>query len=223
MLKKKLISVVVIVISVLLLNVCNVFALPVTVGFVDSNDVLHMFYTAQQEKSNWCWAAASKMVGDFYANAMLGTPTSAIHTQTEIVTHEFGSPINQSANVSQIADACSFAGIKIPYSLVYTTSYASSSVFSYDLFKGFVNLHKPTIACMVIFNDSTFMGGHVLVVTGYDDSDDSIYLAEPANGSYFGYVTYTAFTSGFYYNGYTGYFATRDGHNSNGVYINEDI
>lgn len=114
-----------------------------------------------QEKSNWCWAACSEMVSEYY-----GYPT----TQTDIVTEVKKGIVNVSGSPEDIKNAIEFAT-----SNKYTTpgSYKAASGIS-DISNQINNL-KPVIMFFVVNGEN-----HVCVATAVDKNGIYVKYNNPA-------------------------------------------
>lgn len=190
----------------------NSFATTATCGSYP-NDIVPV---QQPSGSNWCWAACCEMAGKFYLHYKKPTDSSAT-TQRDVVYYTFGNYNTSNAGTAQqTADGYMYVGhSKAPYTPVFTTTVTSASNFSFSTMKGFVNLHKPTLAGLRIYNwpSGTYISGHMVVVDGYNDTNSQIRFINPADASYT-WIDYTSFKNGFYYFGYSAKF------DSSGVYVN---
>lgn len=120
----------------------------------------------RQEKSNWCWAACSQMVGTWkWGNK----------TQTDIVRYMFGSSVpNTMASASQTATAATYASNNNA-----TWSVKSDSLFLSEVRTQINSRSNPVIACCKY---SSASGGHMLVVKGVN-SNNAILVSDPGTGS----------------------------------------
>ncbi len=134
----------------------------------------------QQEKSNWCWAAAARMVGKYK------TPAST-KTQTQIVTYVKGSPTdNTPGSLLEIVSATEYASnFAITGGIYFFT-------LSFANIKNRINGNMP-IQPLVRGNGT----GHYYVIYGYHSSSSGnyVYLIDP--GDALGkYVSYNDFKNG---------------------------
>lgn len=136
-----------------------------------------------QEKSEWCWAACAQMISIYKRGS---SPS-----QTDIVKKIKGSNVNASGTVSEIRSA-------IQTALNWNSnsySVSSQNVIGYSSITSYINNNKP-IVLGILWRGG---GGHVYVVSGYDNYPYSeVYLTDPASGGYGGNYTYTALKNGTY-------------------------
>lgn len=134
----------------------------------------------QQEQSNWCWAACSKSIIQYFKGA---SPT-----QSNIVKFVFGSVVNQGATASQTQSALANWNV---------TSSKLLSPLSYAAVQSQINNNHPIIAVLQI---GTTLSGHDNLIRGYDTSYDGVLFIDPGDGDYHA-QNYTDFSNGIHYNG----------------------
>ena len=130
----------------------------------------------KQDKSNWCWAAASEMVG--------GYKVSGAPTQWQVVELIFG---NAYPNVGGSVDNM-VSGVQ--YVSKYTKKAYVSSFSSLSSLQSEINAGKP----MIIRMGWNAGGGHAIVGAGYSDS--SIYAIDPWENTSNRYYAYTLLKNG---------------------------
>ena len=130
----------------------------------------------KQDKSNWCWAAASEMVG--------GYKVSGAPTQWQVVELIFG---NAYPNVGGSVDNM-VSGVQ--YVSKYTKKAYVSSFSSLPSLQSEINAGKP----MIIRMGWNAGGGHAIVGAGYSDS--SIYAIDPWENTSNRYYAYTLLKNG---------------------------
>lgn len=133
----------------------------------------------KQEKSNWCWAATSRMTGKYLY------PASSV-SQTQIVQHVKGSVVNRPATVYETVDATeyvtndaiNFAEVRAPLSFASVKTYINAG-----------------IPIQPLVNDGS--SGHYYVIYGYNEtsSGNYLYLVDPWD-AYGKYVSYDDFLNG---------------------------
>lgn len=148
-----------------------VLALALPVAFAANSYKNLNVLTTIQEHSNWCWAASSKAVINYYK-----TPP----TQCAIVNWAFGinyacgnSVFNWSSNANQPNALYGQSGsvADVLYNWGYSTNaYASAS--SWNSVVSDVNANKP----FVIRFGWTSGGGHIMVGKGYEVYNNSNYV-----------------------------------------------
>lgn len=137
----------------------------------------------KQEKSNWCWAACSQMVGTWkWGNK----------TQSDIVRYTYGSSLpNYTASSSQTAFAATYASNN------NATWTVGSTLFLSEVTTQINSRNNPVIAgCL--YNSGS--GGHMLVVRGV--SNNSLLISDPGKGSseWVNYNTFANSYGGRYWN-----------------------
>lgn len=130
--------------------------------------------TVRQERSNWCWAACSEMVGKWkYGN----------RSQTQIVTHIKGSAVNEPASSSETARAATYASNN-------NASFTSGGRLSLNTVTSMINnRNNPLIA-----GCSGSGVGHMLVVHGVSGND--FFICDPATGRS-SWVNYSVFSNSY--------------------------
>ncbi len=116
---------------------------------------------SQQSYSNWCWAASSKMIGDYLGH---------YKSQSDIVTAVKGSAVNVGALGSEVCIALAYATDYSYYTSIITPPAISS-------IKSQIDLCIPIMMRM----DWTSGGSHNVVVKGYSDSTKLI-VVDPGVG-----------------------------------------
>lgn len=130
----------------------------------------------QQEQSNWCWAASTEMVADYFgANA----------TQTDIVRYVKGSVVNETGTVYDIQKGLSHYNIS-------STPVLSS--LSFQTIVNQINNGQPQVAIIRWASG----GGHAYVIRGYYEdtsaSKQDVYYIDPWDASY-NLMAYSSFVS----------------------------
>lgn len=129
----------------------------------------------EQEKTNWCWAASSKMIASYLGYTNI--------TQSGVVGYIKGTPVNETASTSEISRAIQFA-----INSKYTVS--ATGVLSYEKIQGYISSGRP-----LGWGMSWYSGGaHVVVASGY--TNGKITLINPASGAATTSYAYTALASG---------------------------
>lgn len=129
-----------------------------------------------QEKDQWCWAATSEAILKFYGLTEL--------TQTEIVTHVKGSPVNQTGGGQEIAN-----GIN---DFLECNAQAVSPLQESELKSRADNKNPLGIGWM--WNQG---GGHIVVYDGYKDDGTHVIMDpwEPNVGKWTYFTSYSALKS----------------------------
>lgn len=130
-------------------------------------DVLPNFPHYYQQKSNWCWAAAALMAGEYKYSASTAT-------QPKIVAHVKGnSTINETASIFETVDATEYVtNDTIELSTTLTSPWSFSQVKT-SIEHGF-----PVIPLAV----KGLVNGHFYVIIGCNSSTNQIKLIDPLNG-----------------------------------------
>lgn len=102
-----------------------------------------------QQKSNWCWAACSKMIGHYHGKNK---------TQGQIVTHVKGSEVNEAASDSEMVKALKYANGN-----AYTVTNHNKTI-SYDNVQNYISRGFP----FVVKISWASGGGHAEVLSSYD-------------------------------------------------------
>ncbi|MBU5445199.1 C39 family peptidase [Paenibacillus sp. MSJ-34] len=167
-----------------LMYLCAVFVMSFTL-FVGSAGVSAASKTLsltriQQAKTNWCWAAASEMVGK-YKNS------STTKTQWDVVLQEKGKDYpNVGGTVSNIKN-----GIKLVGGNKVTVT-DSSSPLSFATIQSQIDSANPS----VMWIDWNSGGAHVVVSAGYDTTDSKVYAVDPWEDISNQYYKYDALVKG---------------------------
>lgn len=161
------------VISSLLIAVISVFMLAETVSA--GTRVLPVKKVVQA-KSNWCWAAASEMVGAYGVTTSLG--------QADVVALIHGNTLpNLGGSVNNMVSG-------VQYVSNYTKQAYSSGFVSLASATAQINNSHPFIIRVAWDNG----GGHAVVCAGY--SDASLYIVDPEQSNATRYYSYTTFANG---------------------------
>lgn len=126
----------------------------------------------QQEKTNWCWAACAKMMGNYLGNG---------YSQSEICKNVKGNTNNNTASLDEVTSAIKYATGK--------TVTRSGIIALYTISRSIDN-NKPLVIRMQ-WNSG---GGHVVVVSGYNDA--KVRLVDPASGCSTAWYTLSDLGSG---------------------------
>lgn len=143
---------------------------------------------SSQTRSNWCWAACAKMVGDYYGRQ---------NTQTDICRHVKGSIVNETASLSEVTEAIEYATNLNAWQI---------GVAAFSLFYPQLNEAKPPVIRVGWYNG----GGHVYVVSGVSEASgitvDSLRLIDPINGVAEKYYPYYQLCNGINLDSGSGYY-----------------
>ena len=138
----------------------------------------------QQQKSNWCWAACAKIMGD-YVNG--GTSRS----QSEIAQYINGGA-NEYGSIYDLANGAAYA-------TYFNKSFGTAGVFSYSRIDTEIGDYKP-----ISLLNGKYIGerwiGHFMVCIGYvinDNSlnDSSLFIYDVGDNSYH-WLTYNEYKNG---------------------------
>ena len=116
----------------------------------------------QQEKTNWCWAASSLMVGAYTIN-------NSTVTQSDIVKHVKKGIINEGGNAYEIAEAIQYASGNTKTPTVVSGYLSHKNVVKE------IDANQP----FVITVKWTSKGAHAVVCSGYNKENGSVYLIDP--------------------------------------------
>lgn len=138
----------------------------------------------QQQKSNWCWAACAKIMGD-YVNG--GTSRS----QSEIAQYINGGA-NEVATVIDVANGAAYASY-------FNHFFSSTGTMSYNQIDSYVGDYKPT----TLLHGKTENGewvGHFMVCIGYvknfsSANNSSLFIYDVWNNTYH-WFTYNEYNNG---------------------------
>ncbi|MCQ2495157.1 MAG: C39 family peptidase [Lachnospiraceae bacterium] len=154
MTRKKMLKLLSIIIALLVMPLQSVAATP---PYSNSLSVSR----SQQEKSNWCWAACAKMVGNYMGYS---------RSQTNIVNYVKGSSADVGASASEVCSALAYATNNTYYSSTIVPPSMSS-------IKSQIDSAVPIVVRM----DWTSGGSHNVVVKGYTDATKLI-IVDPEVG-----------------------------------------
>lgn len=129
----------------------------------------------QQEKTNWCWAACTKMIASYLGYTSI--------TQSGIVGYIKGTTVNETASTSEISRALQYA-----INSKYTVS--ATGVLYYEKIQSYISSGRPLGWGMTWYSG----GAHMVVASGYVNG--KITLMNPASGAATTSYTYTALVSG---------------------------
>lgn len=127
----------------------------------------------QQQKSNWCWAACAKIMGD-YVNG--GTSRS----QSEIAQYINGGA-NEVATVIDVANGAAYASY-------FNHFFSSTGTMSYNQIDSYVGDFKPTTLLHGKTESGTWVG-HFMVCIGYvknfsSANNSSLFIYDVSNNTY---------------------------------------
>ncbi len=142
-----------------------------------------------QNKTNWCWAACSEMIGKYYNN-------TSNRDQYDIVEEIKGNTNNQTGTSSDICSAINYASVN---SVTFQTS---ESALSFSSCQTEINNSDPFVVWLQGKNGSV---SHVVVAAGYKTgSTNYLYIIDPSPNVSAQYFSYTQLV-----NGTTGTLGTR--------------
>ncbi len=119
-----------------------------------------------QSRSNWCWAACSRSILNYFGNGQ---------TQNAIVIFVKGELINEAATSSEIQSGLSHWGV---------SSTVKSSYISFTQVISEISTHSRPF--MVCWRWNNGLGGHVVVVNGYDNGNtDYVQYMDPYTGQFY--------------------------------------
>jgi glucan-binding YG repeat protein len=118
-----------------------------------------------QEKSNWCWAACSAMVGKYYTNSSI--------TQSDIVKFIKGDTYNRSGQPEEIVDAIRYAS-KNTKNPKFISEYLNYS----EVVEKIDENHPFVIGVRRDINGYK-IGGHAIVCAGYDKLHSTVRIIDP--------------------------------------------
>lgn len=135
-----------------------------------------------QEKSNWCWAATAQTLVE---------TKGYWKTQGELATYVFGYEKNDGVTAYQLADAAHWA---TDYTLQYDVTNAALPFNGSGSVVSSINY-----GWAVAVGLRAGYGGHMVVITGYDTYDDTVWLQDPQGKTNIfpasGYETWTTYDS----------------------------
>ncbi len=116
----------------------------------------------KQEKTNWCWSAASIMHAKFTASQFHSKSVSK--TQTEVVVHVKGANVNEGASYAELDHGHEFVeGVAGDDDF-----YGGDWIYSYEgISDTYIDNNKPLTGIMT----NPGVGSHAVVIIGYDDKD----------------------------------------------------
>lgn len=161
-----------------------------------------LFTSIQIQQNNyWCWAAASRQNGYWWANYNEPCSTRAA-TQTEIVTHVKGSPVLEGGDAYEQIDACKFAAYDKAKAKMTHSTYS----MTYSRIKQDIDAGKPVQVSQL---KTDLSGAHTVLVTGYSDGTgyQNVVYCDPWDGKKYTQA-YSTFCNGWkpgYFWGYTVY------------------
>ncbi len=140
-----------------------------------------------QNNSNWCWAATSSMVGNYYGRSL---------SQRDICVYVKGSAVNQTASFTETVTALSYATNK---------SVTQTTTLSFNSLKSIISSLKPFLL-RIAWNGGTG-SGHLYVVSGFKDSQNQLQLIDPIAGVPKRYYKYNDLISGIKLDSGTGHYS----------------
>lgn len=131
----------------------------------------------RQQRSNWCWAASSVMIGRYNVNSSI--------TQTQVVNYVKGSVINEGGTDSEVITAIKYVsgGAKQPQ-----ISYSKT----YSQLVDYIDNGHP-FGMHIAWNSG---GGHMIVGAGYNKGNGTIYSIDPVETVTNTYYNYQALIQG---------------------------
>lgn len=130
----------------------------------------------QQQKSKWCWAASSVMVGSYNVSTTIG--------QEDVVARAWGNTLpNVAGNVSLVASS-------IEYVSNYTKSSSVKSFFSLSEAQAQIDKSHP-FAIRMLWDSGT---GHIIVCAGYNAA--ALYIIDPWENTPTRYYSYSTLSNG---------------------------
>lgn len=132
---------------------------------------------APQAQSNWCWAAVAAASGQYWFS--VNEYVVCDRNQYDAYYHIYGDYSNQTAYIYDIANAMNY--VAHDYG---DPDYSSSALSDFSTLKAFINSNKPIPAIC--------LPGHALLIVGYNDTNETVYYCDPANGAK-GEVNFTYF------------------------------
>mgnify|MGYP000959966147 CR=1 FL=1 len=142
-----------------------------------------------QNKTKWCWAACSEMIGKYYNSG-------SNRDQYDIVRKIKGNTNNQGGSISNVCDAIKYASVD---NVTFKSKY---SALSFDSCKIEIDNSDPFVIWLQGQNGSM---SHVIVASGYKTgSTNYIYILDPSPNIDEQYFSYTGLV-----NGTTGTLGTR--------------
>jgi C1A family cysteine protease len=139
----------------------------------DSVDIGHQI----QSQSNWCWAACSSTILDYYSTTV---------SQSTFVTYVKGYPFNIQGSELDVKNGLAHWNIS---SVVTTSSMTFSSIMN-EIY----SYSRPIYAGWSWTGGGS--SGHAVLIDGYsDETTDYVDYMDPADGNYH-FVTYAWFVGG---------------------------
>lgn len=143
----------------------------------------------EQKKSNWCWAATAQMLGKYYNSSK---------SQAKISEYVMGNSTNNSgATNTQVSKAIKYATGK---------NYTLATPLTYNEIKSFIGNKSMPLGIRMVWSG---VKGHILVMSGYNNTGSKVTLVDPASGcgkksyDYYKLVNGTKIQSGTGYYGNT--------------------
>jgi hypothetical protein len=135
--------------------------------------------TSKQEKTEWCWAASSKMAGEQYWRMLTSNYTSPrTVSQTSIATAVHGNDANTpAANITETVKAYQYV-VENNTSTNSNYTYQSTALSDAQLFDR-LQTKMQTIIARVSNSDST--AGHFIVISAFfkHETDTQVEIRDP--------------------------------------------
>lgn len=134
--------------------------------------------TQKQSKTNWCWAANSVMIIDYFGSAP---------TQAKFVKYVKGDTDNETGSLTEMVEG-------LEYWDVHAT--ATLNVLSFSKIISEIEDGQPVVAGTYWYNGT---GGHVYTIRGYymdtsDDDEDVYYIDSRVGYDTYNIMNYDEFT-----------------------------
>lgn len=134
-----------------------------------------------QNKTNWCWAACSEMIGKYYNGG-------SNRDQYDIVKKIKGNTNNQPGTVSDICAAIKYVSND---SVTFTGQY---SALSFSSCRNEIDGSDPFIVWLQGKNGAI---GHVVIASGYKTGNTNyLYILDPSPNNDGQYISYTGLING---------------------------
>ena len=116
----------------------------------------------EQKKSNWCLAATAQMLGKYYNGSK---------TQAQISEYVMGNSTNNSAATNtQVSKAIKYATGK---------NYILATPLTYNEIRSFIGDKSIPLGIRMVWSG---VNGHILVMSGYNNTGSKVTLVDPASG-----------------------------------------
>lgn len=142
-----------------------------------------------QEKSNWCWAACSQMMGNYYLKN---------YSQSTICKHVKGKVVNKGASLKEVTKALQYSTKK---------PVVQGGRIAFKGIRKALKNKKPLVLRM----QWNVGGGHVYVVSGARDASGpqlkGLYLINPVKGHANAWAGYASLVNGVSLASGTGYYS----------------